>query len=109
MGAVSAFDRAWRNFNNAAEEGCRQTRPQFASLVLKAPELFKPYIVKAAKVYLQPERALSRVSYRLKTRDTGKPVCGNTRSRWACTLPPDHDGDCSWQRPASPRRYGDGS
>ena len=49
----TAFARAWENFNAAAPRGARLTRPQFASLVLKAPELFKTYVLDAAKEYVR--------------------------------------------------------
>ena len=48
---AAAFTRAWQNFNNASDFGDSLTRPAFALLVLRAPELFASYVVEAAKWY----------------------------------------------------------
>lgn len=54
-----AFDRAWRSFNQASCYGEALTRPAFAELVTRAPELFAAYVVTAAHAYIltRPERA----------------------------------------------------
>ena len=48
---AAAFARAWTNFNNASDFGDSLTRPAFALLVLRAPELFASYVVEAARWY----------------------------------------------------------
>ena len=52
----AAFTRAWERFNAAAPFGAAMTRPGFADLVLRAPELFASYIVEAAKAYIDARR-----------------------------------------------------
>lgn len=49
----------------------------------------------------------ARISRRLSSRPSAVPTCGQTQSRWVCTLEPDHPGSCSWDRRSEPRSYGD--
>ena len=66
------------------------------------------YLPDPDKVIARLAHPSAHISRRLHTRTHGAPyVCGQTRNRWACTLPIGHDGPCSWDRASIPRSYGD--